>query len=101
LYDVLPGLSEASGSDQKHDYETHNKSPRWFSSSSCGTVIFALRLRYNIGASVSIEARIYPIPSQVNMSAATAFTMPDARATQQDAAREAQPILMLVSDRRW
>jgi hypothetical protein len=103
LYHVLLGLPEASGGDQQHNYETHNYSPLWFSSCSCCTVIprgviFALRLWYIIGASVSIEARLYTIPSQFNMSAVTAFTLPDARAIQQDATRSVITILMLVSD---
>jgi hypothetical protein len=61
-------------------------------------VIFAPGLRYIVGTTVSIEARLYTIASQVNRSAATAFTLPGARAIQQDATSSATTILMLVSD---
>jgi hypothetical protein len=89
LYHVLAGLPEASGSDQQRDYKTHSNSPLRFSSRSRRTVIFA---------SMSIDARLRAIPSRVNMSAVTAFTLPDARATQQDATGSLTTILILVSD---
>src|ERR1019366_8640009 len=85
LQNILFTLAETSGGHQQHDYETHNCSLLWFSSCCCcivtpRAVIFALRLWYIIGTSVSIEARLCPVRSQVDMSAVARLTLPDARA---------------------